>query len=148
MSSYPFTEFHDAILERLIVEELKLANRHLPRHRKSLSELLREEDPHVLCMDGTFHYFRRSELQLLAKHTPEDLWDALKLPIIIEIGDVISRDVAGVIRDKIAAQVVAKILNIPYSGHGPLILYRPQIAELRSKLETATQYAFIAPSEV
>lgn len=140
--------FKDRLLEKLLSEELKLANKHLPKHRKSLAELLTEEDPHVLCLDGTYHYFRRSELRILAQLLPKDQWSELKLPIIIEVGEPLSKDVAGVIRDPIAAKVIAKLLNIPYREQEILILYRPQLAELRAKLETTTQYAFIAPTEI
>jgi len=140
--------FRDQLLEKLLAEELKLANKHLPKHRKSLAELLTEEDPHVLCLDGTFHYFRRSELRTLARLLPKNQWNELKLPIIIEVGETLSRDVAGVIRDSIAAKIIAKLLNIPYKEREILILYRPQLAELRAKLETTTQYAFIAPTEI
>ncbi|MGZ7070087.1 MAG: DUF61 family protein, partial [Methanobacterium sp.] len=41
-------------------------NRHLPKRRKSLEELLKEDKPHIIGVDGTRHRFRNSELKKIA----------------------------------------------------------------------------------
>lgn len=126
-------------IEEYLREELRIVNIHLPYARKTLSELLKEEFPHVILRDGSFHYFKRSELELLAQLLPTSKWDRLRLPILIEITPEYGEG-AAVIKDDIEAEVVAKLLGIDLRV--PLIIYRPQISILRRRLPTATQYVF------
>jgi len=126
-------------IEEYLKEELRIVNIHLPYMRKTLSELLREEFPHVVLRDGSLHYFKRRELELLAQLLPISKWSKLRLPILIEITPEYGEGVA-VIKDYVEAEVVAKLLDIDLRV--PLIIYRPQILILRRRLPTTTQYVF------
>ena len=123
-------------IERVLIAELRVANRHVARIRKSLKELLKEEHPSVLLMDGSRHYFRRSELRDLASRIGEDLAERLMLPIIL-----VSRPDMGegavVVEDSVAARAIAKLLGIEYRE--PMILYRPHVAALRAMYDTVFQ---------
>jgi len=92
-----------------------------------------------VLQDGSFHYFKRSELELLAQLLPTSKWDRLRLPILIEITPEYGEG-AAVIKDDVEAEVVAKLLGVDLRV--PLIIYRPQISILRRRLPTATQYVF------
>lgn len=129
----------DSLVELLLKDELRVANRHLPSHRKSLEELLGEEYPHVLCRDGTRHFFRRSELEALSGLVGRDRWGRLLLPIIIRVIPE-SESLVGVVEDEYAAEVISKILGLEYSG-GSLFLYKPQLYELRRAYSTIFQLA-------
>ncbi len=48
--------------DRLIKKQILSLNKHLPRQRKSLDVLLKEERPHVTGADGTRHRFKKAEL--------------------------------------------------------------------------------------
>ncbi|HDD25789.1 MAG TPA: DUF61 family protein [Acidilobales archaeon] len=130
----------DYEIEKYLMHELKVVNKHLPQRRKSLKELLNEEVPHIVCLDGTFHVFKKSELEYINSLITDEDAKNLYLPIIIE-----SRPDLGegtfVINDALGAKVIARVLGIDYRV--PLIIYKPQIAVIRSKLPTTTQYAFI-----
>ena len=123
-------------VERLLIAELRVANRHVARQRRSLEELLREEHPSVLLMDGTRHYFRRSELRDLASRLGPELSKELRLPIVL-----VSRPDMGegavVVEDPVAARAVARLLGVEYRE--PMILYRPHLAALRSMYDTVFQ---------
>lgn len=127
------------IVEVLLREELRVANKHLPLARKPLKELLEEEYPHVVCRDGSLHFFRRSELLELSRYVPKEKWDKLLLPIIIEVvsGD---EELIGVVSDPYATEVVSSVLEISFEG-GRVFLYKPQIYELRRRFSTIFQIA-------
>ena len=129
------------ILEEYLRHELRLIHSYLPYHRKTLGQLLLEKYPKILLRDGTYHYIKRRELELLASITPKEYWSKLKIPILLEVAPEYGEG-AIVIRDPIEAMVIAKLLGIKHSEGEQLIIYRPQVAELRSKLPTTTQYVF------
>ncbi|MDI6644337.1 MAG: DUF61 family protein [Methanobacteriaceae archaeon] len=125
--------------DRLIKKQILSLNRHLPRSRKSLSELLKEDKPHVTGNDGTRHRFKWNELERLAKLIPEDDHPRLKLPIYIEIGS----DKSGArISGRLECEIVNRILGST-SSENEIFIYRPDIKILRMELPTTTQYIFL-----
>ena len=52
--------------DNLLKKQVVSLNKHLPRRRKTLAELLEEERPHVLGADGTRHRFKNVELEKIA----------------------------------------------------------------------------------
>ncbi len=125
------------VIERLLIEELRISNRYLPVRRVPLSKLLEMEFPHVVLRDGTLHFFRRKELEELLKYVENDEVEKLELPIIIVMRPDIGEGVS-VVEDEIAARVIARVLGIRYEG-GALYLYRPHVAMLRERFDTVFQ---------
>ena len=128
-------------LEDYLQRELRLVNLHLPYRKRSLEELLKEEFPHVRLRDGSTHYFKRRELELLASLLPREMWGKLYLPILLEVSPEYGEG-AIVVKGKIESMVVSKILELEWSNESELIIYRPQVSILRRKLPTTTQYVF------
>jgi len=125
--------------DNIIKKQVISLNRHLPRRRKTLAELLEEERPHVMGADGTRHRFRNAELKKIADIIDRGDYKKLKLPIYIEIESMTSgARIAGILE----STIVCKILNIDPCKR-ELFIYRPQIKELRIELPTATQYIFL-----
>jgi len=125
----------DNILKKQVIS----LNRHLPRRRKTLEELLREERPHVLGADGTRHRFKNAELKKIASMIDKKDYKKLKLPIYIEIESLTS---GARIAGDLESTIICKILNIDPCKR-ELFIYRPQIKELRIKFPTTTQYIFL-----
>jgi len=119
--------------------ELERLNLHLPRKRISLAEALRMDRPHVVTRSGKVHVFDRRELEELAGMLGEDEREGLMLPILIEMDPMLGRGAAR-ISGRLEAKVVGKILN---RRGDELIIYRPEITELRRRLPTTTCYAFV-----
>ncbi len=133
--------YSEDYLEKMLAEEYRVINRHAPYVRKSLRALLRERVPIIILRDGTRHMVRREELRLLASMLEEDKWDSLMIPIILEVNPRYGEG-AVVVRDPVASLVIARLLGIKeYSV--PLILFRPQLIELREKLRTTTTVLFM-----
>ncbi|MGZ7116786.1 MAG: DUF61 family protein [Methanobacterium sp.] len=114
-------------------------NRHLPKRRKSLEELLKEDKPHIIGVDGTRHRFRNSELKKIADLVEESEYKKLKLPIYIEIESMTS---GAKVTGRLETEIACEILN-KESCKNEVFIYRPEIKALRSVFPTATQYIFL-----
>lgn len=133
----------DKVYDYLLKDELRIVNSYIARERKPLSTLLNEDYPHVLTLDGNVHMFRRSELLYAKKELGEDS-GRLMLPIYIELLPSQTTTTA-VVRDEVAAKLLAKILGV--EGSTPLYLYPIQLMELRRKIKTLIQYV-VSPESI
>lgn len=129
--------------DKFLKKQIKNLNRHLPKGRASLADLLEEKKPKIESKDGSIHRFKKGELELLSEILPKDQHRNLKLPIIIRISPQLGRGTAK-ISGKLEKKVLRKILN--RKGEGELLIHRPEIREIRKKLPTTTQYAFMISS--
>jgi len=128
-------------VDRVLKFELSRLNVHLPERRISLKEALESTKPQVATRDGSIHRFKREELDLLAKTVPEADWGRLHLPILIALDPKLGRGVAR-ITGGAEAKVVGQILGKKSTGE-ELLIYRPEVAVVRRKLPTTTQYFFV-----
>jgi uncharacterized protein (UPF0216 family) len=125
--------------DRLVKKQILNLNRHLPRKRKFLDELLKEEKPHVVGADGIRHRFKKYELKMITNILSESEFHLLKLPIYIEMDSNAS---GSRISGKIENKVVCKILKMQECSN-ETYLYRQDIKMLRKELPTTTQYIFL-----
>jgi uncharacterized protein len=125
--------------DRLVKKQILSLNRHLPRKRKFLDELLKEEKPHVVGADGIRHRFKKVELNLIKEILSESELHLLKLPIYIEMD---SNAAGSKISGKLENKVICKILDIPECSN-ETYLYRHDMKTLRKELPTTTQYIFL-----
>jgi uncharacterized protein (UPF0216 family) len=130
-------------ISRYLKDEFKTFNAHLPRRQKVLTELLKEDHPHVIGHDGNAHFFRRKELEYLSKLLDQEEARSLWLPILLEA----SLDQEGITirsREGIEAKIFSKILCIPVVHKENLItIFRPQLSAVRKMMKTTTQYVFV-----
>ena len=125
--------------DKILKKEIFSLNKHVPRRRKTLSELLIEERPHVIDGLGNRHRFKRNELKYLSNLISENEQSKLKLPIYIEIeSETSGAIISGVIERKIVSLILNKELL-----DGEMFIYRPEMQILRRKLPTTTQYIFL-----
>jgi len=125
----------------LIKLELSKLNVHLPERRLSLREALSSARPQVVARDGSTHAFKREELEFLAGLLPEADRDKLQLPILIGLEPKLGRGTAR-ISGEAEVRVVSQVLE-KEAAAGELLIYRPEVAILRKKLPTTTQYLFL-----
>ncbi|MFC1950145.1 DUF61 family protein [Chloroflexota bacterium] len=130
------------MLQEYLRGELRVLNAHLPCEQKSLSDLLGEEYPNVVCNDGNTHLFKRKELKYLASILDTDEQGALLLPMLIEVNSG-HGEMAIICRGEVEEKVISKILNMPITPKQKrIMIYKPQLALLRKPLKTTTQYIF------
>jgi len=125
--------------ERLLKKQIMVLNRHLPRRRKTLKELLGEERPHVLGNDGTRHRFKKKELDKISSFISPDKWGQLKLPLYIEISSEMN---GSRIKGKLECRVVCRILEKEDCGE-EIYIYRADVKVVRMELPTTSQYIFL-----
>lgn len=126
-----------------VKKQIQSLNRHLPKGRISLEEFLEQEKPQIESKDGTNHRIKKKELEYLSEILPEEMHSKLKLPIIIRISPELGRG-ASKISGKPEQKIVREILEKENETEkNELILYRPEVREIRKKLPTTTQYAFM-----
>jgi uncharacterized protein (UPF0216 family) len=131
-------------LEVYFAGELRVMNAHLPSRQKTLADLLAEPEPFVACRDDTPHLFRREELKLLAGFLDAEEQRQLSLPMLIEVGGGAPGETRLRCLGPVEEKVVARILDMPVAcREGAITLYRPQLAQLRSSLDSTTQYVFV-----
>lgn len=128
-------------VDRLITLELSRLNAHLPEKRMSLREALSSHKPQVSTKNGGVYTFKREELEFLARILPQDSWDNLMLPILISLVPKLGRGAAK-IDGEAEVKVAGHLLGKEKAGH-ELVIYRPEVAVLRRRLPTTTQYLFL-----
>jgi uncharacterized protein (UPF0216 family) len=128
-------------VDRILKFELNKLNVHLPKRRISLKEALESIRPQVATRDGSVHRFKREELDFLAGFVPEVDWGRLQLPILIALDPKFGRGAAR-ITGGAEVMVICQILGKKSTG-GELLIYRPDVAMIRRKLPTTTQYLFM-----
>jgi uncharacterized protein (UPF0216 family) len=134
-----FMTNHSNQADRLLKKQILSLNRHLPRQRKNLKELLEEDKPHVMGVDGTRQRFKTSEIKKIAEIIPTEEQHLLKLPIYLEIE---SQTSGTRISGKLELKVVCHILNLK-DCRSEKYIYRPEMRILRKELPTTTQYIFL-----
>ncbi len=132
----------DRIIEGYLLNDIKVLNAQIPRERKTLAELLGDDTPHVICMDGSPHHFRKRELAVLSQMITDDEQNSLLLPILMEVtsdrADIIIRTRSGV-----EAKILSAVLDMPVTcKDNKITIFRPQLNVVRKKLKTTTQYVF------
>ncbi|MCX9012831.1 MAG: DUF61 family protein [Candidatus Methanoperedens sp.] len=138
----------DDFEKKISLKFIQTLNRHLPRKRRALKELLLEEKPSIKNLDGSTHSFDKKELEKLASMIPEWEHDRLRLPIYLEMSSSMER---GTIR--ISGRLECRIINrILHEGEAQerkgaeekdsMIIYYPHLAKIRKELPTATQFMF------
>lgn len=133
---------YEKMLQDCLRGELRIVNTGLPQSQKRLSNLLDEKYPHVVCNDGSTHFFKRNELEYLASMLDTDEQKALPLPMLIELG-ANQAEAAVICEGQVEEKVISKALNMPVTCEERRIrIYKPQLALLRRRFKTTTVYVF------
>jgi uncharacterized protein (UPF0216 family) len=119
-------------------------NRHLPKKRKSLSDLLREEKPFVVGRDGKSQRIKKEELRVISELLDESTSEQLMLPILIELSEYGAR-ISGSTEASVVMKVLEKEEDV-FDKKDDLFIYKPEVQQLRKILPTATQYCFVTRS--
>lgn len=136
----------DNFEKRISIKFLQTLNRHLPKRRKTLKELIEEDKPSIKNMDGSTHSFDKKELKKVASMIPEWEHDKLRLPIYLEMSSSMER---GTI--KITGRIECRMINrILHEGEKPeskeekdsMTIYYPHLPKIRKELPTTTQFMF------
>ena len=130
--------------KKVLIKNIQTLNQHLPGKRLPLTELLSMEKPGIKGKDNTFFIMDKAELELISQSLPRFLWNRLRLPLLIEMSPDFGSGAAR-IQGEVESEVVSKLLGKHYLPEDRSItIYMHEVRELRKKLSTTTQYAFVA----
>ena len=145
----------DRTFDALLGREIRKLNTHLPKQRRTLSELLKSTDPTIEALDGSSILLRTSELEALAKIIPKEHHARLKLPLIVLRRMELGRSIYTIAGEQIEEFTVKKILGITdlgyhqmYTDRDPSFIYRPQVSELLSRFHSLVVIGFGIPKEL
>ena len=138
-----FPSDRKAMDKNLLVKTIQTMNQHLPSKRLKLTELLEMEKPGIRGKDNTFFIMDKPELELISQSLPRFMWSRLRLPLLIEMSPDFGGGAARV-QGEVEVEAVSKILGKDRPQGKQIIIYMPEVRELRRKLPTTTQYAFVA----
>ncbi|WP_297497540.1 DUF61 family protein [Thermococcus sp.] len=131
-------------VEDALIREIYRINAHLPARRTTLKSLLSEERPGVRLRDGSWHGFRRSELEKIALLLDPGDDEKLLLPVVLEI----VTDFRGYfrVRGRTAVKLIDRILGTydPLDEPEERLYPRYLLPRVRRELPTTTTYAFIS----
>lgn len=137
-----FSEDGQGMNKNMLVKTIQTMNQHLPNRRINLTELMTMEKPGIKGKDNTFFIIDKAELDLISTSIPRFLWSRLRLPMLIEMSPDFGNGAARV-QGEPEVELVSKILGKERPQAKQIIIYLPEVRELRRKLPTTTQYAFI-----
>lgn len=150
-SKGPLERAFDAVLSH----EIRKLNTHLPKFRRTMSELLKGTDQTVEAVDGTSILLKAAELEELASIVPKGYQHRLKLPIIILCRMDLGKSIYTVAGEPIEEFAVKKILGTTdanyremYRDRASFFLYRPQVVELVQKYHSLFVIGFGVPREL
>lgn len=130
------------INKNILVKTIQTMNQHLPSRRLNLTELLAMEKPGIRGKDNTFFVMDKPELKLISESVPRFLWSRLRLPMLIEMSPDFGSGGAR-IQGEAEVELTSKILGKERPQERQIVIYLPEVRELRRKLPTTTQYAFV-----
>src|SRR5438093_13738181 len=85
---------------------MRKLNQHLPKQRRTLAELLKEETPQVSSIDGKSIVMRKEELEKLASIVSRDALEKIGLLIVLIRRSEMGRGAFTVLGDKQEAYTV------------------------------------------
>jgi len=139
----------------VLKEEIRKLNDHLPRDRKTLEQLLAEDEPHVEATDGSEIPFKKKELAELAKIVPKEFHKKIRLPFLIFRRRDLGRSVYVVSGSKIEEFTIKKILELtalPFEEFEKdkeiLYLYKPYVSQLVMGFHSLVVIGFGVPEEL
>lgn len=142
----------EKLLERLLSEEVKRINLHLPKSYKSLSELLCEDEPKVEAIDDSLIIMRKNELAELARNVPKEYYQQLKLPIVVIRMTSLGKGTFTLLGGTTNNLVIKRILGLTSlekldQNCEPGYLYRPHVQELLRRFKSLVIIGFGVPEE-
>ena len=145
----------ECALDAVLTHEIRKLNTHLPKHRRTMSELMKSTDPTIEAVDGTSILLRTVEMEELSRIVPMEYQDRLKLPIVILRRMEFGKSTYTVSGEPIEEFTVKKILGETtadfhqmYLDWESFFLYRPQVVELLRKYHSLFVIGFGLPREL
>jgi uncharacterized protein (UPF0216 family) len=140
----------DRFFDAMLQNELRKLNTHLPKNRKTMRELLTEEQPSVSTVGGENATMKKSELEALSAELPDALRDKIRLPVVLlrrrELGPgaftLLGDDYEEYALSKILGEYDGTLAEFQRSRQSPTVFYKPQVSELMRRFHSLIVVGF------
>jgi uncharacterized protein len=134
----------------MLQNELRKLNTHLPKNRKTIRELLAEEQPSVSTVGGEKVSLKKSEVEALSAELPDELRDRVKLPLVLLRRRDLGAGAFTLLGDSYEEYALSRLLgdkdsnlaDFQGSGKSPAVFYKPQISELMRRFHSLVSVGF------
>lgn len=148
-------ESRDRLADTMLREEMRRLNAHLPKSRRTLKDLLKEDPPSVPTVDGGKIIMKRSELDQLAAALPEELKERVRLPLVFlrrtELGPgtftLLGDQAEEFALSRIAKGYMGSFDEFRRTQGKPQLFYKPEVSELMRSFHTLLVIGFGVPEE-
>ena len=140
----------DGFFDVMLQNELRKLNTHLPKNRKTIRELLAEEQPSVSTVGGEKANLKKSEVEALSAVLPDALRDKVRLPLVLLRRRELGPGAFTLLGDPNEEYAVSNILG-EYNGtlaefqrsrQSPTVFYKPQVSELTRRFHSLIVVGF------
>jgi len=140
----------DGFFDVMLQNELRKLNTHLPKNRKTIKELLAEEQPSVSTVGGEKATMKKSEVEALSAGLPDELRDKVRLPLVLLRRRELGPGAFTLLGDPNEEYAVSNILG-EYNGtlaefqrsrQSPTVFYKPQVSELTRRFHSLIVVGF------
>jgi len=140
----------DGFFDVMLQNELRKLNTHLPKNRKTIRELLTENEPSVSTVGGEKAIMKRSEVEALSAELPDALRDRVRLPLVLLRRRELGRGAFTLLGDDYEEYALSKVLG-EYNGtlaefqrsrESPTVFYKPQVSELTRRFHSLIVVGF------
>jgi len=140
----------DGFFDVMLQNELRKLNTHLPKNRKTIRELLAEEQPSVSTVGGEKANMKKSEVEALSARLPDELRDKVRLPLVLLRRRELGPGAFTLLGDPNEEYAVSNILG-EYNGtlaefqrsrRSATVFYKPQVSELTRRFHSLVVVGF------
>jgi len=146
----PFLLDQDGFFDVMLQNELRKLNTHLPKNRKTISELLAEDQPTVSTVGGEKVSMKKTEVEALSAELPDLLRDKVRLPIVLlrrrELGPgafvLLGDDYEEFALSKVLGEYDGTLTDFRRSRESATVFYKPQVSELMRRFHSLIVVGF------
>ena len=128
----------DGFFDAMLQNEMRKLNTHLPKNRKTISELLAEDQPTVSTVGGEKVNMKKTEVEDLNSKLPDILRDKVRLPIVLlrrrDLGPgafvLLGDDYEEFALSKVLGEYDGSLTDFRRSRESATVFYKPQVSEL------------------
>ena len=125
----------DGFFDVMLQNELRKLNTHLPKNRKTISELLAEDQPTVSTVGGEKVNMKKTEVEALSAKLPEVLRDKVRLPIVLlrrrDLGPgafvLLGDEYEEFALSKVLGEYDGTLADFRRSRESATVFYKPQV---------------------